>query len=402
MSKRGRRSASSLDALFDVAEEAMEVTRAAEQPAAGVQMLPIKEIRPDPFQARRILPPAVRAGFVVRQLDPPGALGAWRALAEDDPTEAELLQEQIIGLANSIRAQEMVNPVTVCDDGAGGYLLETGERRWWAHWWLVSVEGERAFARIRAEIVRASRPERQAAENLQDSPLTAVQEAGQIARLLLHMTGRDSDHVVAILAGEDDESAQALVGYDVYREALELDRGAVYGKWPAISEIMGRGERHLLRQLAVLKLSDEALDLADRARLSEGQLRPLVSVAAETQADRQLGIVSLAARYDLPGAEVARLAKSADLEAAEARIRREKGLDPGPPAAIRRPSSIMVERLRGVRRLAARQQKGGLQIYDLLQEIVASGEADTIYEELSELTEMLVQLREGLAASLGR
>jgi ParB-like chromosome segregation protein Spo0J len=380
----------------------MEVTRAAEQPAAGVEMLPINQIRPDPFQARRILPPAVRAGFVVRQLDPPGALAAWRALAEDDPIEAELLQEQIIGLANSIRAQEMVNPVTVCDDGAGGYLLETGERRWWAHWWLVSVEGEPAFGRIRGEIVAASRPERQAAENLQDSPLTAVQEAGQIARLLLHLTERDSDHVVAILAGEDDESAQALVGYDVHREALELDRGAVYGKWPAISEIMGHGERHLLRQLAVLKLADEALDLADRARLTEGQLRPLVSVAAETQADRQLDIVSLAARYDLPGAEVARLVRSADLEAAEARIRRLKGLDPGPPAAIRRPSSIMVERLRGVRRLAARQQKGGLQIYDLLQEIVASGEADTIYEELSELTEMLVQLREGLAESLGR
>ena len=408
MSKKRGRIASSLDALFDVASEAMEVSR-----SDAVLVLPIDQIRPDPFQARRVLPAAVRAGFVIGQLDPPGALAAWQALAEDDPREAELLQSQIVSLSASIRRQDLVNPITVFADGQGAYWLETGERRWWAHWWLVSVEDLEAFERIRAQIVLTPSPERQAAENLQDSPLTAVQEACQIARLLLHLTGRDTDHVVAMSpsdgsAGHEpatDERAGLLVGYSPYRVALELGRGEVYGRWPTVAQIMDRGERQLLRQLAMLKLSDDALNQADRAGLSEGQLRPLVSAAPETDAERQRAIVSLVARYDLPGTEVARLVKAPNLEVAEARLRRrvESAQQPeSAPAAIRRPSFIMVERLRKVRRLAARHEKGGLQIADLVEEILTSGRAEDTFRELDELTSMLLSLRDQLSTRIGR
>jgi len=405
MSKRPQ-SASSLDALFDIATEAMEVSRTppAGGTAGSTQSISIYNVRPDPFQARRILPPPVRIGFVTGQLDPPGALAAWRALADDDPREADLLQSQIIGLATSIRQQALVNPVTVYSDGQGGYLLETGERRWWAHWWLVSVENQAAFEELRAQVVLAASPERQAAENLQDSPLTAVQEACQIARLLLHLTGRDNDHVVAILQGNDGNHSN-LVGYDPYRGALELDRSDVYGKWSVVSQVMGRGERQLLRQLAILKLADGALSLADRGGLTEGQLRSLVAVASDIDSTRQHRIVSLAIAYDLSGVDIARLIKTADLNAAEARIRRQKGLDQdepaSPPAAIRRPSSIMVDRLRSVRRLAARHEKGGLQIADLVEEIVQSAQADRISQELAELSDLLLLLRDALAGRLG-
>ncbi len=99
--------------------------------------------------------------------------------------------------------------------------------------------------------------------------------------------------------------------------------------------------------------------------------------------------------------DIARLVKTADLNAAEARIRRQKGLDqdepPSPPAAIRRPSSIMVDRLRSVRRLAARHEKGGLQIADLVEEIVQSAQADRISQELAELSDLLLLLRDALA-----
>jgi hypothetical protein len=402
-----RPSASSLDALLDVATEAMEVSRAqvARESAEHLQLVPIDAIRPDPLQARRVLPPAVRAGFVTGQLDPPGALAAWRALAEDNPEEADLLQAQIISLATSIREQELVNPITIYPDGRGAYVLETGERRWWAHWWLVSVEHEPAFETIRAQIVILPSPERQAAENLQDSALTAVQEACQIARLLLYLTGRDADHVVAISEGQ--ASPESWVGYEPFRVALELERGKVYGKWPVIAQVMGRGERQLLRQLAILKLPDQALAIADRGGLTEGQLRPLVSVAPNTPADRQRRIVGLIARYDLPGNDVTRLLKAADLDEAEARIRRQRGLDrdqdaPVPPTAIRRPSSILVERLRKVRRLAARHEKGGLQIADVVDEIVQSGQAGAIYRDLDELADMLVLLRDELSGRIGQ
>lgn len=404
MSKRRPQSSSSLDALFEAADQAEEVTRAVM--TGGEGLLSIRQVRPDPFQARRVLPPAVRIGFVSGQLDPPGALAAWQALADDDPREAELLRTLVINLATSIREQELVNPITVCADGQGNYVLETGERRWWAHWWLVSMENEATFEQVRAQVVPAASPARQAAENLQDSPLTAVQEACQIARLLLHLTGRDTDHVVAILAGEreegDDSYGSALLGYAPYRVALNLQRREVYGKWPEITRIMGRGDRQLQRRLAILELADDALTLADRAGLTEGQLRTLVEAADRTDGERQRRIVSLVAKYDLPGSELARLVETQNLDRAEARLERRRkkqgqGEDDAPPAAIRRPSLIMLERLQQLRRLVARHEKGGLNIGDLVDEIVASDRSDAIYHDLGELTEMLLLLREELA-----
>jgi ParB-like chromosome segregation protein Spo0J len=402
MSKRRPGSASSLDALFEVAAEAMEVTRATagrdgtEKPLS----LPIRSIRPDPFQARRVLPAAVRAGFVTGQLDAPGALAAWRALGEDEGREAELLQSQVVNLAASIREQELVNPITVSVDGPSRYLIETGERRWWAHWWLVSVEKRPAYEQIQAQIVAAASPERQAAENLQDSPLTAVQEACQIARLLLHQTGRDADHVVAMLArGRGGDREGLLVGYAPYRVALDLQRKDVYGKWATIAQVMGRGERQLQRQLALLKLADGALELADRAGLTEGQLRALVEAAEGTDGERQRRIIGLAAEYALSGPEVARLVKTANLEAAEARLARQRQQKTtgeeasAAPTAIRRPAFIMLERLRKLRRFVARQEKGGLEMGDLADEVLGADQPDVIYHELLELTEMLLWLR---------
>lgn len=404
MSKKRPQSASSLDALLDYAAEVAEVTRAGGGDAAsGARLLSIRSIRPDLFQARRLLPPAIRVGFVTGELDAPAALVAWRALAEEDAREAELLQSQIINLAVSIRQQELVNPVTVCPDGKGGYLLETGERRWWAHWWLLSVEQMPAFEQIRARVVPQASPERQAAENLQDSPLTAVQEACQIARLLLHLSGRDTDHVVAILGqreGRDGDLAPDWIGYDPYRSALDLQRKEVYGKWSEIAEIMGRSdERHLQRQLALLKIDDGALELADRTSMTEGQLRELAQAADGMEASRQRRIVWLAAQYQLSGPEIRRLIKARDLDAAELRLRREKepaAANSLAAAAIRQPSSILLERLRRVRRLAARHEKGGLQVSDLVDEILASGQSEVIHQEIDELAEMLRLIQEEL------
>jgi hypothetical protein len=62
----------------------------------------------------------------------------------------------------------------------------------------------------------------------------------------------------------------------------------------------------------------------------------------------------------------------------------------------------MVERLRKVRRLAARHEKGGLQIADLVEEILASGQADDTFRELDELTSMLLSLRDQLSTRIGR
>src|SRR5438128_2098464 len=89
-----------------------ELSSAPRADTVGIVSLPIDQIRPDPFQARRILPGSVREGYLGGQLDPAGALLAWREMAEDDPAEANQLAV-LRNLAASLQSQKQINPITV-------------------------------------------------------------------------------------------------------------------------------------------------------------------------------------------------------------------------------------------------------------------------------------------------
>ena len=57
----------------------------------------------------------------------------------------------------------------------------------------------------------------------------------------------------------------------------------------------------------------------------------------------------------------------------------------------------MVERLRKLRRSAAGYQKGGFEVGDLVEEIIGTGQAELVDQELGELADYLFALREKLA-----
>src|SRR5690606_4343503 len=150
-----------------------------------------------------------------------------------------------------------VNPLTVVDVSQGVtrlFRIETGERRYWATWLLRDfIPSYTGDGMIPCIIIPANRSSvfRQAKENTARSGLTAVALARQAALLLLTVHGY--------------EIPAYAVENDFYRQALELDLRGKREYTDAVLSAMGgikRGQFSYIKGL--LRLSDEALELADR------------------------------------------------------------------------------------------------------------------------------------------
>ncbi|HRL14637.1 MAG TPA: hypothetical protein PKX07_22325, partial [Aggregatilineales bacterium] len=163
------------------------------------------------------------------------------------------------------------NPLTVVDVTQGVsrmYRIETGERRYWATWLLRSViEGYTGDGTIPCIVIPVERSSvfRQAKENTARADLTAIGMARQAALLLLTVHGYE------IPAG--------AVTNDFYRQALDLDLRGKREYSDAVLAAMGAVDKRRFQQYkALLKLSDEALELADRHALEEKKLRYVLNL----------------------------------------------------------------------------------------------------------------------------
>jgi hypothetical protein len=118
---------------------------------------------------------------------------------------------------------------------------------------------------------------RQAKENTARSGLSAIAMARQAALLLLTVHGH--------------EIPSHAVSNDFYRQALELDLRGKREYTEAILTAMGGIKKaHFSEIKSLLKLSDEALELADRHALEEKKLRYVVTLPQEfhTEIIRQI------------------------------------------------------------------------------------------------------------------
>jgi len=392
MTRRGDK-VSAFDALEGLGQ--VSDLMAFSEPAGegpGVVSLPLQELLPDPVQARRILPAALRGRFFAGELTAVQALKAWQQLATEDDTEAEVLEARVVRLARSLQAQEQINPITVNKVVIGDrerYMIETGERRWWAHWWLVGIEGDLRFEMIHSVVVEQASPWRQAAENLQGEPLSAVQEACQVARLLLLESGIEMAYALTWTeAGPAVESDLGGAGYDFYRQARE--QRVPQGAWPLIEQATGKGVRYCQYLLGLLRLSDEVLEAADRAGLTESQLRPLAS--GEADPERQLRIARLVIEYELGRDQAAGLVRTADLDEAERKLADRQAKTRRTPT-IRAPEQIVLERLTAMTRLmdrVSRSEPSMLQV--VAHKVVQEGEVDKRRAELQSLHSFLTSL----------
>src|SRR5205814_10095577 len=142
--------------------------------------------------------------------------------------------EPIAGLAESIRAQGVIQPIVVRPRAAGGYELIAGERRW------------RAAREARVESVPA-----------------VIREAGDRETLLLGL--------VENVAREDLSPVEEARGYAVLMDEFELSLGDV-------AERVGRSKPAISNKLRLLDLPDDVLAMVERGELTEGHARAVLAV----------------------------------------------------------------------------------------------------------------------------
>ncbi len=285
-----------------------------------VERILLEMVRPDPVQPRRVLPESIHLRFHQNQITPTQALRElvqsvqiaarhrgrpFNSLLEllpnaDDErdneptvnlTPEEQLLHDLVNLAITIRDDGQVNPLTVVDVSQGVtrlFRIETGERRYWATWllrdFLPNYTGDGMIPCI---VIPANRSSifRQAKENTARSGLTAVAQARQAALLLLTVHGY--------------EIPAYAVENNFYRQALELDLRSKREYTDIILSAMGSVKRSQFSHIkSLLRLSDEAMELADRHAIEEARLRYVVTLAPEYHAEivRQIIDFNLSAK----------------------------------------------------------------------------------------------------------
>jgi ParB family chromosome partitioning protein len=216
--------------------------------------------------------------------------------------------EATSGLADSIRAQGVVQPVLVRPRAAGGYELIAGERRW-----------------------RAAR------EAGMPTVPALVREADERDALLLGL--------VENVAREQLSPVEEARAY-----ALLLDEfGLALGE---IGERVGRSKPSVSNRLRLLELPDDVLAMLERGELSEGHARAVLAVQGHEDR-RRLARVIVRRGLSVRAAE-----RAARWAGARTKPRRPRQAPPDPALAER--ARTAAETLTG---LTARVAAGRLEIH---------------------------------------
>jgi ParB family transcriptional regulator, chromosome partitioning protein len=215
-------------------------------------------------------------------------------------------QEATAGLAESIRAQGLVQPVVLRPRAGGGYELIAGERRW----------------RAAREAGVAALP-------------AVVREADDREALLLGL--------VENVAREQLSPIEEARAYAVLLDEFELTLGEV-------CEQVGKSKPTVSNRLRLLELPDDVLAMLDRGELTEGHARAVLAVPGND------GRLRLARQIVRHGLSVRAAERAARWSGARTKPRR-KGVLVDPALAARARSAA--ERLTG---LGARVRPGKLEI----------------------------------------
>ena len=270
-----------------------------------VERILLDLVRPDPLQPRRVLPDRIYQAFHAERMTPSQSLreliliaqvtarqqgrpfnNVLELLGNPDEEESredlpplspeEQLVRDLVNLAMTIRDDGQVNPLTVVDVSQGvtrQFRIETGERRYWATWLLRDfIPGYESDGMIPCIVIppESASAFRQAKENTARSGLSAIAMARQVALLLLYVHGY--------------EMPTGPVSGDFYRQAVNLTlRDKREYTANILSAMGGINRKQFSRYKALLRLSDDALEMADRFSVDEGRLRYVVQLEADDQ-----------------------------------------------------------------------------------------------------------------------
>jgi ParB family chromosome partitioning protein len=192
--------------------------------------------------------------------------------------------EAVSGLADSIKAQGLIQPVVVRPRLEGGYELIAGERRWRA-------AREAGLATVPA----------------------VVREADDRETLLLGL--------VENVAREDLSPVEEARGYALLLDEFGLSLGEV-------AERVGKSKPAISNRVRLLELPEDVLAMVGRGELTEGHGRAVLSVP-DNDARRRL-----ARRIVRSGMSVRSAERAAREEGARTRARRASAVDPALAARI--------------------------------------------------------------------
>jgi ParB family chromosome partitioning protein len=201
--------------------------------------------------------------------------------------------EGVAGLAESVRAQGVIQPIVVRPDGEGSYELVAGERRW-----------------------RAAK-----AAGLPTVP-ALVRETDDRDSLLLAL--------VENVARENLSPVEEARAYAVLQDEFALSLGD-------IAERVGRSKPAVSNRLRLLDLPDDVLALVERGALTEGHARAVLAVPDHDARRR------LARRIVQQGLSVRAAERAARWAGARTKPRKRAPVDPALAARARQ----ALERLTG-------------------------------------------------------
>jgi ParB family chromosome partitioning protein len=192
--------------------------------------------------------------------------------------------EAVSGLAESIKAQGLIQPVVVRPRLAGGYELIAGERRW------------RAAREAGLETVPA-----------------VVREADDRDTLLLGL--------VENVAREDLSPVDEARAYALLLDEFALSLGEVAAR-------VGKAKPTVSNRVRLLELPDDVLALVEDARMTEGHARAVLAVPDDEGRRR------LAKRIVREGLSVRAAERAAHAAGARTKVRRVTAIDPDLTARV--------------------------------------------------------------------
>ena len=334
-----------------------------------IERLKPSQMMPDRFQPRHLLAHPLRGAFFSGQIDCYQAAAKWLTLARSERGyQAEL--DRLLAMGESFEDHGQIKAITgawvSASDGRYIFLIETGERRFWAACLRTVAAHIEEEPLLRVEVVSHPTRQRQVLENRHAEPPSAVGQACEIAALILAEMDIRPD------SGITDE-------FDYFRRAQA--QRMPEGLWERVTPIMQLTRPRMVQLLNILKLPTALLELADRYRLPARVLRPILA-APQEQRERML---RLSIRDSLTSDEVEELVHPAE-HRSRANAQMEGGTIP--------PGRMAVS---GLRRFAnalsvlddfSRSQA----LDEIADDLVARHQAEDLLALLDEL-ERLVQVR---------
>ena len=257
-----------------------------------IERLKPSQMMPDRFQPRRLLPPEVRADFYDGKITCYQAAMEWLALAQSDLGMKQEVDKLLL-MGSSFEEHGQIKSITgswvMQPSGEFLFQIETGERRFWAACLQYASSGAEEEPLLRVESVEHPTRQRQVLENRHAEPPSAVEQACEVASLILAEMGILPDSELA-----DD--------YDYFR--LARTQRMPTGMWDKLIPVMQLTRPRMVQLLNILQLPSIQLDLADRYRLSERVLREILS-APRDQWER---MIRLSIQNQLTSEEVADIA----------------------------------------------------------------------------------------------